>query len=361
MVIYRRVGVLGLQIAAIAAFSAVSTGVLGLYARPIGQWLGVMDMPSGPDGHKRHSDPTPAVGGFIAGLIGALALLAWPDISNDRGQVIRFVSTLAVMITMIIGFIDDRRHISAVTRLFLGVAVSTLLLILVPELRVNRVAFPSINLSIGLGYLALPFTVLCLLALKNAVNMADGRNGLLLGMAIIWNCFFLYHGLSSNQPTLIATPACFVVLFAFNWHGKLFMGDCGAYGIATFFGILALASHKDTFGVVRTAEITLLFLIPMLDTGRLIAVRIASGRSPLAPDGRHLHHLLDKALGWRRGWLVYMALIAVPLVVYQMIDGYGVHIIVATTVCYGLIVWMSQCRSFPDGESNPSIGEPTAA
>lgn len=38
--------------------------------------------------------------------------------------------------------------------------------LIVPDLQVDRVQFKSIDLVADIGYLALPFTVLCLLALK---------------------------------------------------------------------------------------------------------------------------------------------------------------------------------------------------
>lgn len=245
---------------------------------------------------------------------------------------------------MLIGFFDDRKHIPATWRLVFGTGISTLLLVLIPKLQLRQVYFPSIGLSVTTGIFALPFTVICLLALKNAVNMADGRNGLLLGMAIIWNIFFLFHALPVMVFPLLGILACLVVVFVYNWRGKLFMGDCGAYWIATYFGILALYLHKDSFGTVRSAEVVLLFLLPVLDTIRLIVVRLKAGRSPLAADGQHFHHLLDEAIGWTRGWFVYMALMVMPIAAYQVMQGQGAAIILAASILYAVAVWLCTWR-----------------
>lgn len=336
-----------MQLAAILIATMILTFSLCYHAIPLGQLLGVMDVPSG---HKQHKVATPAVGGVIIGFIGFIALLGllpWKIQAMERMQFIRLVSFATVIAATAIGFIDDRRHLAPTTRLLLGIVLSVILLLLAPELQVRQVAFPSIEWSVDIGGLALPFTVICLLALKHAVNMADGRNGLLLGMAIIWTVYFLYHASPTMIPALVSVLGALTVLFAFNWNGRLFMGDAGAYGLATYAGILAISFHREAFGTIRTAEIVLLFLIPMLDVARLIVARTLNGQSPFAPDGRHFHHLLDKALGWKLGWLVYMLLIAVPLGIYQVIYSHGVQLIVATSLVYGLVVWA--CSREPNG------------
>ena len=335
------------------ALALVLTVVLCRYASPLGQWLGVMDLPSGDGGHKKHARPTPAVGGLILGFVSGLVVavtLPWSDPSNGLGQSIRLMSLVAVIATMAIGFLDDRRHIPALTRLLLGSLISALLLLAVPELQVQQVAFSSIGLVVRTEALAIPFTVLCLQGLKNAVNMADGRNGVLLGMTLIWNIFFLFHAFPPMIPTMVGVLGCLTVLLICNLRGKLFMGDCGAYGIAKYYGILALGLHQNAFGNVRSAEVVLLFLVPVIDTIRLIVIRLLNGHSPMAPDGRHLHHLLDNAIGWAGGWFVYMALIVCPLVVYQLLPGNGVQIIALAIGAYSLVVWV--CSKMPRRSSH---------
>lgn len=327
---------------------ATLTAALCRFALPLGRWLGVIDEPVGSNGHKSHPHPTPAVGGVIIAVVSLFLFFSsmpWSIPEDTRGRFIRAAALWTVMVVMLIGFFDDRRHIPAVLRLGLGIAVYSTLLLLVPQLQLQRVEFVSIGLSMTTGILALPFTVLCLLALKNAINMADGRNGLLLGMAIIWSIFFLLHAVPHIFPTLLGVLGGFLVLLAYNWRGKLFMGDCGSYGLATYFGILALSLHKDTYGSVRTAEVVLLFLIPVLDTSRLIIERIAQKKSPLAPDGQHLHHLLERATGWTTGWWLYMALIAIPLVIYQFLPGQGIPIILVSFAAYALVIRLCRKRS----------------
>ena len=346
-----------MELAAILILTIMLTFGLCLYARPLGELLKVMDVPTG---HKQHSVATPAVGGVILAIVGFIllvGLLPWTIHGLQHTLFVRVVALATIIAAMVIGFIDDRRHLAPTTRLVLGMILAAVFLLLVPELQVRKLSLPSIHFYAETGILALPFTVLCLITLKHAVNMADGRNGLLLGMAIIWSVFFLLHALPPMIPMLVSVLGVLLVLFAFNWRGRLFMGDAGAYGLATYAGILAIALHRDAYGTVRTAEVVLLFLIPVLDLARLIMVRALHGLSPLAPDGRHFHHLLDKKPGWKWGWLVYMLLIAVPLIVYQMFYGHGAQIIVATGLVYSLVVWAYSREPNAGSSAGPDLGE----
>lgn len=334
---------LPLSLTLVSIVCAALTAALCVYALPLAERLGVVDFPSPPGsgGHKQHAAPTPAVGGVILAIVALtsnLALLPYTVDLNAQLFPVRLIAFAAILAAMIIGFVDDRVHLRAGTRLSLATALAAVLLVLVPQYAVTRIHFTSINLELHTGMWAFPFSVLCLVALKNAINMTDGKNGLLLGMSLIWTTFFLFHATPPMLPGLACVAGALVVLFIFNWRGKLFMGDCGSYGLATLFGVLALSLHQDTFGNVTSAEAILLFLIPVLDTSRLVFERIASGRSPLAADQRHLHHLLDHALGWRRGWFVYMALVAVPIAVYQVTSNYGVPIICVATLAYALVI-----------------------
>lgn len=60
--------------------------------------------------------------------------------------------------------------------------------------------------------------------------MADGGNWLLLGMALVWTVYFLFHAREQMIATLSGILGSLTVLFAFNWRGKLFMGNCGLTG-----------------------------------------------------------------------------------------------------------------------------------
>lgn len=332
------------------ALSLFLTAFICKKASIIGKYFGIIDMPTGDIGHKNHQNPTPAVGGLILGFVGAIIFICTLYYSEEYGGLpksIRSLMSISVIAMMVVGFLDDRKHIYASIRLFFGAAIICMsLLVLVPELQLNRIEFSSEKYSINIGIFALTFTVICYLALQNAVNMADGKNGLILGMSIIWMTFLIFHALPNMLPSMFGILGSLIVLFIFNVQGKLFMGDCGSYGIATYLANVTLALHQNAFGNVSSTEAILLFIIPILDTTRLIYVRLASGQSPMTADGRHLHHMLDKAVGWKAGWFIYMGLVAIPLAASQFLENLDVALILCSLAAYSMVVWTCQRKSY---------------
>jgi hypothetical protein len=57
-----------------------------------------------------------------------------------------------------------------------------------------------------------------------------------------------------------------------------------------------------------------MFMIPLLDMARLFVLRLVKGRHPFSADHEHLHHHLDRSIGWTYGRQIYYALVAGPIV-----------------------------------------------
>jgi len=81
---------------------------------------------------------------------------------------------------------------------------------------------------------------------------------------------------------------------------QIFMGDTGSLLIGLVVSILVvqfinIAPGNKTYPIVASPAIGLsIILIPLLDTCRVFAIRIFSGRSPFSPDRNHIHHILLK-------------------------------------------------------------------
>jgi UDP-GlcNAc:undecaprenyl-phosphate/decaprenyl-phosphate GlcNAc-1-phosphate transferase len=346
--------------AVIASSSLIVALALSHFARLIGETFGVIDAPHAPttgdndtnrpSEHKRHTSPVPAVGGIIAAICGLVMVILVSILSGSDTASSTFgdiVITTALGAIMLMGLIDDRKHISARRRLIISTLVFAALLTAMPRLILNEVNFYSINVSLSLGWLAIPVTLTCLVAAQNAVNMVDGKNGLLLGLSIGWIIHFTRHSPSHMLPIFGGLLATLLVLFVANLKGKLFMGDCGSYGIASFTAITVLNFHTAPAASpmpLGASDVVMMFLVPGLDMVRLIIERLASGRSPFAADNDHLHHLLDDSIGWARGWWVYMALAFGPLAVFHMTMRLPLITIGIGAVAYLLVVRWARRR-----------------
>lgn len=281
-----------------------------VWARPLGEALGVMDKPDG--ARKLHASPTPLVGGI--GLF--LALAAGVALQGAVfGQVTPAVAAIAIVssVFFLLGFMDDRRHINPWLRLVVGIVGAGTAAALVPELRVPALWFPELGFQLPLGLAAVPFTVFCVLCLKHGSNLADGLNGLFLGMCIIWLVLLAPWLTPHTSVLLIPTAGALAILLIANLKGRLFTGDSGAYMMSSLIGLAAIEAYTNHRGGMPALYLGACFLIPVLDMGRVMAVRIRRGTGAFTPGRDHLHHYLKDWTGSsNRAVAVYLLLCATP-------------------------------------------------
>jgi UDP-GlcNAc:undecaprenyl-phosphate GlcNAc-1-phosphate transferase len=186
-----------------------------------------------------------------------------------------------------------------------------------PAFGVAYLSSPALGISVSLGFLGVPFAALCLLAFTNAVNMTDGRNGLTIGLSLIWCLTLSFYVPADFRVMLYAVMASLLVTGFFNLRGRLFLGDNGTYGLAALVGLTGLYAHSlsPAAGGISSTQLAAIFAIPGLDMFRLIIERASRGASPMAGDHDHLHHRLERYIGWRLGLPVYLTLAGTPILI----------------------------------------------
>jgi UDP-GlcNAc:undecaprenyl-phosphate GlcNAc-1-phosphate transferase len=306
------------------------------YAMPIGQRLGVLDVP-GAQPHKAHAEPTPLVGGIACIPPVIVTLLLVSSLGEGRTYELAPAWSMAgaVFVTFLIGYFDDRRHIHAWMRLLLCGLVFAMALSFAPAFMVSALNFQTLGLEVDLGLLAAPFTILCLLALQNAVNMADGRNGLVTGVTVIWVAALLSY--NNHFAMIYLTPflAALALVLAANLRGRLFLGDAGTYAIGTFMGLMIIWLHHANVGL-HTMDVVTIVLVPVADMIRLFVTRLARGGHPFEAGRDHLHHILCDTWGWKKGRLIYWAMVAIPILTMRLQIALGWQ-----SVCLGLVLYAS--------------------
>jgi UDP-GlcNAc:undecaprenyl-phosphate GlcNAc-1-phosphate transferase len=314
-----------------AALVGLSVALLvGGNAMRIGVALDLLDLPDGD--RKLHAGATPLVGGIavaVAALVGAL-LSFW---QSGDSHFLGLVAAVAVMFG--IGVVDDRQHLKPITRLLAALSLLLVVTVIAPDFRVVALRFSGTDAALQLGLVGgLIFTLLSLVGLLNAVNMADGKNGIVAGMALVWTLVLAAHAPAQVLPLLVATGAALLVIGWFNMAGKLFLGDGGSYALSALFGLLAIYVYNAPNDAMTADEVALLFAIPVFDTIRLMAARSASGRSPFTGGRDHLHHYIYARVGWPQGLPVYLALVALPNIGALVWPGSGVLWLLVSLVAY---------------------------
>lgn len=295
-----------------SVYAVVVTVVLALFADRVAQRLGVLDHPSA---IKLHARATPLMGGVALGLVLAPLLPVFMVLFEPEGLGNRALSVIVVGTVFItaIGILDDRHNLTAWLRFALAIAVFALAMAIEPRIVIDRIRITGMGSSVTMAWpLAYLFTLAIHVGFINSVNMADGKNGLVIGLSLVWLLFLLIVGPPGLIIVVLPLLQMLGVLLVFNLRGRLFLGDGGTYGLSAFLGMTSIYAYNLADGRVSADTLALLYLIPGADMLRLFFTRIARGQSPFAGDRNHFHHLLESRFGWLGGLAIYLALVFIP-------------------------------------------------
>lgn len=324
-----------------AALATLAFAILiGLKADLIGERFGLMDKPDGE--RKLHARATPLVGGSAVAVpvVGAAFLMqlatdaSAPLVSAHLGW---YAFTVFAM--FLVGVTDDRTGLRPSTRLALCGAVLLGVLLCDPRVVVDTLQFSGDVSPVSLGRFGIAFTLVCLIGLLNAVNMADGKNGLVISLSLVWTFVLMAHAPGYYWPILAAAAVALAVMWLFNIRGWLFLGDGGSYALSAIFGLLAIAVYNNDPMALRADHVAIMFAIPVFDTVRLITDRLRRGVSPLGGDRNHLHHLLADRWGWPpKGLAIYVALVGVPNLLAALYPDAGVAWLALAAFAYVVVL-----------------------
>ena len=310
------------------------------------RWAPAMGLTDAPGPRKLHATPVPRVGG-LAMAVGILVstLLTVPLAAPVRGTV------LGILVLLAFGLWDDRQTLGYRTK-FLGQIIAVVVCMVVGGIRVGDVMTVG-GVTLIHGWVSTIVTFMFLLGITNAVNLADGLDGLAGGMALLCLCaiaLFAYGEGSTGAATLCLIEAGAVLGFLrFNTHpARVFMGDSGSQVLGFSVGALALLATQGEESSVSAALPLLLLGLPILDTATVMVTRIRLRRSPFVADNNHLHHRL-LALGFaHREAVAILYVLQVGLVLAAYFVRFQSDLTVVLTFCafaalvLGLLQWAAR-------------------
>jgi UDP-GlcNAc:undecaprenyl-phosphate GlcNAc-1-phosphate transferase len=327
-----------------AALALAISLAIGWNADAIGRRFGLLDFPDPDGGRKRHMRVTPLVGGSAVALSTLAACAGMLVAGKLSPPLAQHVGWYAVTVAGLyaIGLADDRFGLSARIRLVLAVAMLALVVVEAPDFSLMFLRFSGQDTLWLLGGWGDAFALLCLVGLLNAVNMADGKNGLVTGLGLIWTLLLAFRLPPLFAPILAAAGASLAVTWWFNMRGRLFLGDGGSYAISAIFGLLAVYAYNVDFAGTRADDVALMFAIPVFDTVRLMIARVIAGRSPFEADRDHLHHRLHRYWGWPRGLVIYLGMVLLPNLGALLWPGSGLSWLALSALLYVGVMWRSR-------------------
>jgi UDP-GlcNAc:undecaprenyl-phosphate GlcNAc-1-phosphate transferase len=272
----------------------VTLGLLKLLAR-VALKVGLVDTPGR---RKRHRGKIPLIGGpaILAGI--ALGALLTVDFLYSYRALFA-----ALTVLVIAGLLDDLRDL-APRQKFAAQLIAGLIMVTWGHTMVYNLGDLFGFGQVSLPNWAVPFTVVALLGLINAINMADGADGLAGGLSFIALAFLAIGALATGKPvsaqfltTAAVVVAAFLLLNArWPWqaHATIFMGDSGSMllgGLLTWFSVEVARVGSGVPPIVAVWFLA----VPLLDMGVIIGRRLAKGQSPFKGGRDHLHHVLIAA------------------------------------------------------------------
>jgi len=251
---------------------------------------GMLDMP---EGRKIHGTPVPKVGG-VAIVIGTLLpVVLWLNLARElKGWLIGLSAIIMA------GLLDDLYGLGYKEK-FLAQTVAALSGVFFAKL------YP-LNLGLLGGqelvlpiWLSIPLTLIFMIGVTNALNLADGLDGLAGGIALLIfgaTAFLAYQ--SQEMAIVVVSLAIMGAIFGFlryNTHPAIiFMGDTGSQFLGFSAALLLLILTQRETNPLSPVLPLIIIGVPVLDTMMVMLERVLQGRHPFLPDRSHLHYkLLD--------------------------------------------------------------------
>jgi UDP-GlcNAc:undecaprenyl-phosphate GlcNAc-1-phosphate transferase len=242
-----------------------------------------------PNERKVHACAIPRIGG-IAMVMGAIVpMLLWLP------MVPAYVSVLlGAAVIVLFGFLDDRFELGYRVK-FCGQLLAIAIVVLGGGVVIDHVPFWGFDPLPG--YVALPLTVFALLGATNAVNLADGLDGLAGGTSLLTlvGVGLLAHLAGGAELVFLVLAVCGGLLgfLRYNsWPAQVFMGDAGSQYLGFMLGVVVILLTQQVHAALNPMVALLLLGVPVIDTLMVMIGRIREGRSPFAADRSHLHHRL---------------------------------------------------------------------
>ncbi len=245
-----------------------------------------------PDERKMHERPVPVVGG-IAMAIGAVFPVAYWQNGDDLVR----AWIIGSLVLVAFGMIDDFRGLSPGTK-FAGQIAAALIVILYGGIKITSLGMLLPDGAQVPAWLAVPLTLVAIVGVTNAINLADGLDGLAGGLCLLIFCAIGYLAYLDGDTSIgfiaLALGGAIFGFLKFNtFPATIFMGDTGSQ----FLGFSAITLSLDlTQGNTALSPLLPLLLLglPVMDTLFVFSSRMANGKSPFSADRNHFHHRLMK-------------------------------------------------------------------
>jgi len=255
------------------------------------------------ESRKVHKALIPPLGG-VAIFIGFLLSVSITTFGFDF-EMTKYL-LVSVLLMFFIGLKDELINIDAKTKLLVQVFAAAILIIM------GDIRFTNLHGVLGIyniGFAAsFIISLFAIVVITNAINLIDGIDGLAAGIVITatgmlgtWFFFVEQYQLSIISFALLGCLSAFFLYNVFGHTNKLFMGDSGSLVIGIILSTLVIRFNELNILPSTALKINAapavsfaVLIVPLVDTLRVMLIRISQKKSPFSPDNNHIHHRLLK-------------------------------------------------------------------
>jgi UDP-GlcNAc:undecaprenyl-phosphate GlcNAc-1-phosphate transferase len=265
------------------------------------------------DARKVHGRPIPRLGGvaiaagFYAPLLGLLIQ------GSGVGTIFYAVGWKAFgfmaggVAICLLGLYDDIHGAGAKEKFIVQFGIAAGLYFL--GFRMDVISLPFAG-TVALGVLALPFTMLWIVGVINAMNLIDGLDGLAAGVALCAVLTTFTISTLRGDPLMMlymgALGGATLGFLVYNFNpASIFMGDTGSMFLGYVLGVGAIQASQKSSTTVAIIVPMLALGLPITDTLAAMTRRLLTGRPMFSADRGHIHHrLLDLGLSQKQAVLI---------------------------------------------------------
>jgi len=243
------------MILAVFAASLLTTVIGALLLIPRLHRAGIL----GKDVHKQGKPEVAEMGGLAivagtgVGISVALAMMSFFHVLADADVVLLLAALAVILLTALIGIIDDLLGMRQSVKAFLPAIA----------------ALPLVAVRAGHAWLAIPFVgrfnfwifyplflvPAGVMVAANAVNMLAGFNGMEVGMGLIAMGSLAVIAAMIHETTaliiLLAGAGALLGVLFFNWYpAKIMVGDVGTLSIGALIATAVIVGNFETAGVI---------------------------------------------------------------------------------------------------------------
>ncbi|HSP88788.1 MAG TPA: MraY family glycosyltransferase [Ignavibacteriaceae bacterium] len=231
----------------------------------------------------------PRMGGI---LIYVIVMVSTISFFGDLNSIRFFV--VASGIIALLGMADDMIGVKWNHKFIIQFIMSIFLFYFLAQ-DFDVVKFFGFELPYPLNYIII---ILFIVGAINSVNLLDGLDGLVSGFSLMVIFVSFLVGFNTGNKFLLVLSAslmgALIGFLKFNaFPARIFLGDTGAY-VLGFFLVTAtlMASTNVANRVVDLTFPVILMAVPIVDTIKVMILRLIDKRNPFIADMSHVHHVI---------------------------------------------------------------------